>query len=108
MNKPLAALVAVALLVLPACSARDMDNAFAGLCNAVPIADAGFQYYASTGKVSASVIRSEARAVAAAQAVCNGPRPTNVQSAMAAVRAAIVAIAAETAKARAQAGPGPV
>jgi hypothetical protein len=92
-----------ALLLGLGVSACDLDDGFAIACTAVSTADAGFQIYASTGKVSLSTIKTERKAVAAAQAVCSGPRPQNVQEALAAVNRALAAIATATRKARSEA-----
>lgn len=88
-------------LLLGACT---LEDTFANACAGVPIADAGFRIYAQHEKVSRDVKQAEKKAVAAAQAVCDGPRPKDVPSAIAAVSRAIAAIADATRKAKAQAG----
>lgn len=80
------------------------DDQFALACTAINTADVGFQLYASTGRVSASVIEAEATAVAAARGICDGPRPADAKSALAAINRALAAVAAQTAAARKQAG----
>lgn len=100
-NMIVAALAAA--LLLTACTEGQKDDTFAIACTAVSTADVSFQLYASSGKVKPSVIEAERKAVIAAQAVCNGPRPANVRDALAAVNRALAAIAAATAQARVQA-----
>lgn len=80
------------VLFLAACTTTERDNAFDIACASIPTADAMFQVYAVTGKVSQSVIDGERQAIAAAQSVCNGPRPTDVKTSLAAVNRAATAI----------------
>ncbi len=94
----------LALLALPACSAQQQDDAFAIACASIPTADALFQTYAATGKVGAKIIADEALAVQAAQAACNGPRPTNVKTAIAYVQRIATQILQAIATAKQQAG----
>lgn len=96
------ALVGAMVVGLLGCTPQQLDDTFAIACTAVSTADAGFQIYATTGKVSASTIERERKAVLAAQTVCSGPRPQNVQQALAAVNQALAAIATATAAARAE------
>lgn len=97
-------LVAVALLAITACTEAQKDDTFAIICGSVPVADALFQNYAGTGKVSAKVMSAEKVAVDGAQGVCDGPRPADTRTAIAAVQRALTAIANATSAARAQAG----
>lgn len=97
-------LIPALLVAVAACTPGELDDGFAIACQSVPLADAGFQLYASTGKVKASVIAIEKQAVAAAQGVCTGPRPADTKTAVAAVQRAVTAIINATAQARAQAG----
>lgn len=99
-----ALLVALGMLLsAAACTPQQQDDAFGVACVGVATADAGFQVYAATSKVSTSVLRDETLAVAAAQAICSGPRPADVASSLSALRRALSAIAAATTRARAQA-----
>lgn len=91
------------LLATAACTPKDLDDTFAQVCASVPLADAGFRIYASNAKVSRDVKQAEKQAVAAAQAVCAGGRPTDVASALVAVTDAMAAIAKATKKAKVQA-----
>lgn len=97
-------LVAAMALAVSACTKEQQDDAFAIACQAVPTADAMFQVYVQTGKVSADVIRNEQLAVQSAQAACNGPRPSDVKSAAAYVQRIVTALIQATATARKQAG----
>lgn len=97
-------LLIVPILFLAACTPQQQDDTYAIVCSGVSLADSAFQIYATTGKVSARVIENERKAVAAAQAVCSGPRPTDVRAALAAVQRALTAIAEATREARQQAG----
>lgn len=103
MKRALAAAAALFLLINSACTPKELDDAFFTACTSVPVADAGFQLYAAGGKVKADVISAEQTAVAGAQAICNGPRPQDVNAAIAAVSRAITAISKATVEARAQA-----
>lgn len=94
---------AIAFPVL-ACTPQQQDDTYAIVCASVSVADSGFQIYAAGGKVSAKVMTAEHNAVVAAQAVCSGPRPADVATAIAAVQRALTAIANATAQARAQMG----
>lgn len=96
-------LLAAASLAVVACTEAQKDDGFAIACAGVSAADTGFNIYASSGKVSQSVIDVETKAVTGAQAVCSGPRPVDVAGALAAVNAALRAIANATAQARVQA-----
>lgn len=96
--------IAAALTALAACTEAQKDDTFAIACASVSAADTGFQIYAASGKVRDSVTIPERDAVAAAQAVCDGPRPADVKTALAAVNRALKAIADATAKARVQVG----
>lgn len=89
-----------------ACTPADKDDTYAIACASIPTADALFQVYASTGKVKQSLIDAERQAIAAAQAICNGPRPTNVQQSITAVNRAATAILQLIAQAKAQAQAG--
>lgn len=89
-------------LGLGACTTQQSDDTYAVACSAVSLADAGFQIYASTGKVSQSIMDNERLAVVGAQAICDGPRPTNTATSLAAVTRALTAIATATSKARTQ------
>lgn len=89
-------------LAVAACTEAQKDDTFAVACAAVSAADTGFQIYAGTGKVRDSVVAAEQDAVAAAQATCDGPRPTDAKTALAAVNRALKAIANATASARTQ------
>lgn len=100
MRNVLLAAAALGCLVVTACTEAQKDDAFAIACTAVSTADAGFQLYASTGKVRDSIIEAERAAVVGALAVCDGPRPADVKSALAAVNRALAAIANATAQAR--------
>lgn len=97
-------LVAGLALAVAACTDAQKDDTFAIVCGSVPVADALFQNYASTGKVSAKVMNAEKLAVDGAQGACNGPRPADTRTAVAAVQRALTAIANATNTARAQAG----
>lgn len=97
-------IAAATALTLAGCTTAQKDDTFAIVCAGVSTADIGFQLYANSGKVSAQIVRNEARAVAAAQAVCNGPRPDNVAQALAAVQRALTSIADATKQARVQVG----
>lgn len=96
--------VIILTLTLAACTPQQKDDAYAIVCASIPVADQAFQIYASTGKVSPSVIDKEQLAVSAAQQVCNGPRPPDTGSSLAAVQRAMASILASTKAARAQAG----
>lgn len=91
------------VLALAACTSADRDDTYAIACSSIPTADALFQVYAGTGKVSASLVADEQAAIAGAQAICSGPRPANVKSALAAVNRAATAILGYIAKAKTQA-----
>lgn len=96
---------AIALLLLAtACTPGQLDDGFAIACASVPTADAAFQGYASTGKVSASVINDEKLAVQAAAAACNGPRPADVKTAIAYVQRIATRVLQAIATAKQQAG----
>lgn len=100
MRKIMLAAAALGCLLVTACTEAQKDDTFAIACTAVSTADAGFQLYASTDKVRDSIIQAEKAAVIGAQAVCDGPRPTDVKGALAAVNKALAAIANATAQAR--------
>lgn len=103
MRSEVAILAVCSALAVGACTPQQQDDSFAIACTAVPLADAGFQLYAASGKVSQSVIDIERSAVVGAQAVCNGPRPADVKSSIAAISRALSAIASATARARVEA-----
>lgn len=90
------------VLAVAACTEAQKDDTFAVVCSSVSAADAGFQIYASTGRVATKVMQDEAAAVDAAQAVCSGPRPSDTRSVLVAVQRALTAIANATKSARAQ------
>lgn len=97
-------IAAMALLAaMTGCSTTERDNAFDIACASIPTADAMFQVYAGTGKVSQSIIDGERQAIAVAQTVCNGPRPADVKSSLAAVNRAATAILGYIAQAKKQA-----
>lgn len=104
MNNVLRAAAMASAIALSACTTAEKDDSFAVACASVSVADAGFQLYAATGRVSAKTIEKERVAVAAAQAVCSGPRPADVRTSMAAVQRALTAIIEATRQARVQAG----
>jgi hypothetical protein len=95
-------LSSILLTTVIGCTEAQKDDTFAIVCGSVPVADSAFQIYASSGKVRASVIDTERAAVASAQAICDGPRPADTRSYIAAVQRALTAIANATAQARAQ------
>ncbi len=95
-------LIVALALGLAACEKSQIDTTFAIACAALPQADAVFQTYASTGRVSPAVIRNEQAAIAAGQAICNGPPPTNVKDALASVRRVMDAVLKSIATAKAQ------
>jgi hypothetical protein len=100
----IAAAAACLLLGAVACTPGQINDTFTAVCTSVPVADAGFQIYASSGKVKKSVMDAERTSVAAAQAICNGARPADVNTSIAAVSRAVTAIAEATRAAKAQAG----
>lgn len=97
-------LVLVSALALASCTSDQLDDGFAIACAAVPTADAGFQIYVGTGKVSAKVINDEKLAVQAAAAACNGPRPADVKTAISYVQRITTQILQAMATAKQQAG----
>lgn len=94
----------IAVLAFGACTPQQQDDTYAIVCASIPVADQAFQIYAASGRVSANVIANEQLAVAAAQSVCNGPRPADTRTAVAAVQRAMSSILASTKAARTQAG----
>ena len=100
MRKIMLAAAVLGCALVAGCTEEQKDDAFAIACTAVSTADAGFQLYASTGKVRDSVIEGEKAAVVAAQAICDGPRPVDVKTALAAVNNALAAISVATSQAR--------
>lgn len=85
------------------CTSEQQDDAFDIACQSIPTADALFQVYVATGKVSDKVINDERLAVQAAQAACNGPRPKDPKTAAAYVQRIATAILNAVAAARKQA-----
>lgn len=97
-------LLALFCAVTAACTTTEKDDAFFIACASIPTADALFQTYAASGKVSADVIRKKEIAVAAAQSICDGPRPTDTRAAALAVQRAMTAVLTVIATAKKQAG----
>jgi hypothetical protein len=96
-------LIAAALsLPLAGCGGGESpsDDPLARTCMTISTAELAFNVFASTQNVRQSTVDAVRKAVAAAQAVCNGPRPTNPQAALLAAQRALQAVADETRRAR--------
>lgn len=98
------AIIAVIALTLASCTTAEKDDAFFIACASIPAADALFQSYVASGKVSAAVIENERTAVAAAQAACNGPRPSDSKTAALYVQRIMTSVLSSIAQAKRQAG----
>ena len=72
----------------------DAERAYATACGTLAPAHAAFLVYAAFNDVDAKAREIEATAYASASAVCEGPLPRDLTSALAAITRALAAIAA--------------
>lgn len=103
MKKEALAAALAAALALSACTPEDLSDNYDVACSRVSLVSVGYSSATTIAalagyQIPASIGASVNKAIAAAQKICNGPRPANVEQAAAQVLQQVAAILSATDK----------